>query len=44
MHNYKERRGNMSQLINFDKWHVDENHPFGSGVCVKKWLINSDIE
>lgn len=34
----------MSQLINFDKWHVDENHPFGSGASEKKWLINPETK
>ena len=34
----------MSQLINFDKWQVDENHPFGSGASEKKWLINLETK
>ncbi|OPZ91345.1 MAG: Serine/threonine-protein kinase CtkA [Firmicutes bacterium ADurb.Bin419] len=34
----------MSQLINFDIWHVDEEHPFGSGASEKKWLINPNTK
>jgi HipA-like C-terminal domain len=30
----------MNKLINFDKWVIDENTPFGSGASVKNWLIN----
>lgn len=29
-------------LINFDKWEVDEDSPFGSGASEKKWLINPE--
>lgn len=32
--------GEYIVLINFDKWEVDEDSPFGSGASEKKWLIN----
>ncbi len=31
-------------LINFDKWEVDEDSPFGSGASEKKWLINPETK
>ncbi|SHJ23573.1 hypothetical protein SAMN05444401_2582 [Clostridium amylolyticum] len=31
-------------LINFDKWEVDEDSPFGSGASEKNWLINPETK